>query len=799
MKQINPVFDGRRIIASLVLACVMMVSCKPGTAEKTMTTGGPEIVGFKVLSFPLDDVRLKDGPYQHATRLDEQTLLTYQPDRFLSKFRKEAGLQPKAESYEGWEGESLAGHSLGHYLTALTFMYQTTGNEEFRKRANYIVDELAECQQAVGTGYVGAFENGEKVLSEQVAKGIIKAQGFNLNGLWSPFYTIHKIMDGLYHVYKYVGNQRALDVEQKLGDWVGTIVQNLTDEQRQQMLNCEFGGMNEAFADLYGATGDEKYLTLSYKFKHDAIIDPIVGGVDILAGKHCNTQVPKFVGLARRYELTGDSADFRGAVNFWNMMVHHHAYVAGNFDNYEYLGEPDQLNDQLSNSTAETCCVYNMLKLSRHLFEWTASAEVMDYYERALINHILSSQHPETGHVIYNLSLDMGGFKEYQDPYGFTCCVGSGMENHSKYGRNIYYHSDNALYVGQFIGSELSWKEKGVSLIQTTQYPEEEGTSFEIQTESGKAAAFDLKLRYPAWARNGISVKVNGKDRPVEGQPGSFISLGNKWEDGDKIEVHIPFSLYTETMPDNKNRIAVFNGPVLLAGYLGPLDDPKANDPLYVPVLMTKDTIPSNWLRKIEGQSNTFELTGVSYPRQVTLKPFYRTQDCLYTVYWDSYSAEDWKRYQQKYEAEQARKNELERKTIDIFRMGEMQPERDHNFTEDKSWVGEYKSKKYREVDRGGKASFEMKIDGNKTVTLVFEYWGGFAGSHTFDIVVEGQKIATENITNKAPGKFIDETYKLPLGLTNGKKRIKVELLPHDGHRAGPVFTVRTIHDETES
>lgn len=793
IKQIDKSFGGRWLIPSLVLACAMMVSCNPKTEEKPMKTGGPEIVDFKVLPFPLENVKLQHGPYMHATELDMETLLGYEPDRFLSKFRKEAGLEPKAESYGGWEGESLAGHSLGHYLNALTFMYQTTGNEEFLKRANYIVDELAVCQNATGTGYIGAFENGEKILSEEVAKGVIKAQGFNLNGLWSPFYTIHKIMDGLYHVYKYCGNQKALEVEKKFGDWVGTVVNDLTDEQRQEMLNCEFGGMNEAFADLYAETGEEKYLQLSYKFKHDVIVDPIVAGEDILAGKHCNTLVPKFLGLARRYELTGDSADYRGAVNFWDMMVHHHAYVAGDFDNYEYLNEPDQLNDHLSNSTAETCCVYNMLKLSRHLFEWSGEAEMMDYYERALINHILSSQHPETGQVIYNLSLDMGGFKEYQDPFSFTCCVGSGMENHSKYGRNIYYHTNNSLYVAQFIASELDWTEKGVKLVQTTEYPEEEGTAFVLETAEEKVS-FDLKVRYPAWAQKGMTVTINGKEKKIEGTPGSFVSLGEKWKNGDKIAISMPFSLYTESMPDNKNRIAVFNGPVLLAGYLGPLDDPKVTDPLYVPVLMTKDSVPSNWLQPVEGQTNTFVTTDVAFPRQVTLKPFYRTQDCHYTVYWDSYSTEEWMRYEKEYEAEQARKKELERKTMDVFRLGEMQPERDHNFKDEKSWVGEYKSKKYREVDRGGHASFTMKIAGDDPVNLVFEYWGGFAGSHTFDILVDGSKIGTENITNKAPGKFIDVAYEIPASLTKGKKIITIYLEPHDGHRAGPVFTARTIH-----
>jgi len=783
----------RYMYSTVVLLLAGLLSCTQKKEETLVTTGGPEVVSFKVLPFYLKDVKLLDGPFKHATELDTKTLLSYEPDRFLAKFREEAGLKPKAENYHGWEAESLAGHSLGHYLNAISLMYMTTGNEEFLRRANYIVDELDTCQKANGDGYIGAFTNGQKILEEEVAKGDIRAKGFDLNGLWSPFYTIHKIMDGLFHIYKYCGNQKALEIEARFADWVGTIVKDLSEEQVQEMLNCEFGGMNEALAELYGNTGNKKYLELSRVFRHKAIIDPITAGQDILAGKHCNTQVPKFIGLARRYELTGDSTDYTGAVNFWNMMVHHHAYVAGDFDNYEYLGEPDQLNDQLSNSTAETCCVYNMLKLSRHLFDWTASPEVMDYYERALLNHILSSQHPKTGKVIYNLSLDMGGFKEYQDPYSFTCCVGTGMENHAKYGKNIFYHSNEALYVGQFIGAEVTWKEKGIKLRQTTRFPEEEGTTLEIEAESQDPVQMMLKVRYPFWAKKGMQVTVNGKEIRVDGKPGSFVDLGDRWKKGDKIKIKFPFSLHIETMPDNKNRIAVFNGPVLLAGILGPLNDPKANNPLYVPVLMTKDTVPAHWLVPVEGKENTFKTSDSAYPRDVELKPFYRTQDCHYTVYWDTYTKEEWKQHQQEYEEKLRQQKDLEQKTIDLFRIGEMQPERNHNFKDTKSWVGEYKSKKYREADRGGWISFTMKVKKGEPAALVLEYWGGFSGSRTFDIQVEGKVIASENITSKKPGEFFHETYPIPENLTRNKNEISVKFLPHDGHRAGPVFSVRTI------
>ncbi len=778
---------------TLVLLLAGLLSCTQKKEEATISTGGPEVIKFKVLPFDLKDVKQLDGPYEHATQLDIKTLLNYEPDRFLAKFREEAGLKPKAENYHGWEAETLAGHSLGHYMNAISLMYVTTGDPEFLRRANYIVDELDTCQKANGDGYIGAFTNGQKILEDEVAKGDIRARGFDLNGLWSPFYTIHKIMDGLFHVYKYCGNKKALEIETKFADWVGTVIQNLNEEQVQKMLNCEFGGMNEALAELYGNTGNKKYLEFSEVFQHKAIIDPITEGKDILNGKHCNTQIPKFLGLARRYELTGNKADSTGAVNFWNIMVHHHAYVAGDFDNYEYLNAPDSLNDQLSNNTAETCCVYNMLKLSRHLFDWTASPEVMDYYERALINHILSSQHPETGEVIYNLSLDMGGFKEYQDPYSFTCCVGTGMENHAKYGKNIFYHSSEALYIAQFIGAEVNWKEKGIRLRQTTMFPEEEGTTLEVISDSLESARFSLKVRYPFWARKGMQVVVNGKEIKTKGKPGSFVDLGGKWRNGDRIEIKFPFSLRIETMPDNKSRIAIFNGPLLLAGYLGPLDDPNATDPMYVPVLMTKDTVPEHWLIPVEGEKNTFKTSKVAYPRDVELKPFYRTQDCHYTVYWDTYTDQEWKQYQQEYEEKMRQQKELEQKTTDLFRFGEMQPERDHNFKDEKSWVGEYKSKKYREADRGGWISFVMKVKNNGPSALVFEYWGGFSGSRTFDILVDGKVIGTENISNKKPGKFFYETYPVPAALTKNKNKIDVKVIPHDGHRAGPVFSVRTV------
>lgn len=777
---------------SLIFWVCMIISISCSTVDDSGTQDkGPELIEFAVQAFEIKDVKLLDGPILKATKLNESILLNYEPDRFLAKFRLEAGLESKAEHYHGWEDNTIAGHSLGHYLTAICLMYQTTGNPEYQERAIYITDELELCQEADGEGYIGAFPDGKRILEEEVAKGDIRAQGFDLNGIWVPYYTQHKVMDGLFHVYRTFGYQKALDLNIRFADWLYVVVKDLDEKQVQEMLHCEHGGINESLAELYGFTGNSKYLELSKTFQHKSIIDPITDGEDILAGKHSNTQIPKFVGLARRYELTGSETDKNGALNFWEMMVHHHSYVTGGNGNHEYLGEPGKLNDRLSDNTTESCNVYNMLKLSEHLFSWSADPAVMDFYERALFNHIRSAQHPHSGHVIYNLSIDMGGFKVYQDPFSFTCCVGSGMENHSKYSRNIYYHNETELFAVQFIASELTWEEKGVRITQQTLYPEEEHIVYSFDTE--KPVRFGFNIRYPGWAESGMEIRVNGKVQKINQEPGSFVRINRVWKTGDLLEVTIPFSLRVETMPDNKNRIAIFNGPVVLAGDLGPVPDPESSDPMYVPVLKTKGSDPSNWLDPVEGKFNSFQSSEVAYPRQVELNPFYRTHDRHYTVFWDTYTEKEWSDYQEEYAREKMRKIELDRMTIDLFRMGEMQPERDHLLKENDTWVDEYRSKKSRTANRGGWFSFQMDVKSSDPVALSVEYWGGYTGSKTFDILVDGEIIATENISDKAPGRFIDITYDLPQELVSGKDKIELEFIPHEGHRAGPVFTVRTI------
>lgn len=790
MKKLKAVFSG-------TLFCIMMISCQ---GKKDIE--GPEVVFLKAHPFQITDVNLLEGPFEDATELNKKYILNYEPDRLLASFRIEAGLEPKAEVYGGWEsetifsdgigGQSLAGHTLGHYLSACALMYNTSGEKEFLDRVNYIIDELETCQNADGQGYIGAVKNTKKIFTEQIAKGDIDAQPFALNGLWAPFYIHHKIMAGLRDAYHLCGNEKALVVEKRFADWLHTILADLNEQQIQKMLLTEYGGINETLFELYSDLGNEKYLRLAELFYDYEVLKPLSEGIDELNGKHGNTQIPKLIGLARQYELTGNEKSKETATFFWDRIVKHHSYVTGGHGNHEYLGPPDKLSNRLSNETTETCNVYNMLKLSRHLFMWNASAEVADFYERALFNQILSSQHPVDGRLIYNLSLDMGGYKKYEDPNGFTCCIGTGMENHSKYAANIYFHNKDILYVSQFIASELNWKEKGVTVKQSTLYPEEQGTRIEIKTE--KPTEFTLKMRYPSWlSKEKLKVSINGEKVSVKQIPGSFYEISRTWKTGDLLVVEMPFSLHLESMPDNSDRVAVMFGPLVLAGDLGEIENPKVNNPNFVPVIMSEDRNPENWLVPVSGSVNTFKSKGVGSPNDLVFRPFYKIYDRRYSVYLDIYNQKKWKEHQADLNAELEVKKKLEKMAHDFLQPGDEQSEDNHDFKGLRTYIEDFKNRKGRVAGRDGWLSFDLKTIKGQPMSLVVEYWGGFTGSRTFDILVNETKIATENIAGKRDGKFIDVHYEIPGELNTDNGKLNFTFKPHPGSRVGPIFKARTI------
>ena len=753
--------------------------------------------------FRLDQVRLQPSPFKKAQDKDAAYLLSVEPDRLLAKFRTNAGLEPKAEHYGGWEMKTIAGHSLGHYLSALSFMYASTGDSRFKERADYIVDELATCQKAGKDGLVSAIE-GIREKFDDVSRGEIRTHGFDLNGLWVPWYAQHKVYAGLIDAYRYCNNERALEVAKKLGDWGIEITKNLSDEQFQNMLRCEFGGMNESYYDLYALTGEEKYLKMGDRFYHHAILDPLREGRDELKGKHANTQIPKLVGLARRYEIKGDELSAKETVDyFWNRVVNHHSYVTGSNSMGEHFGEPDKLNDRLRDDTAETCNTYNMLKLSKMLYTWTGEQKYMDYFERALFNHILPSidlSDDPNKLFTYFVPLRSGGFRTYSSPnrvheeqgHHWSCCHGTGMENHGLYNGMIYYHGTedgkDVLYVNLLIPSTLDWKEKGVRVTIAD--------DCNIRVNTTQPIDLIVKVRAPNNSTDNAS-----KDKV----DGNYYLAGSSWKNGETT-IHLPFVARwkTESMPDNEGRIAFFHGPYLFVGNIGPIDKPIAGefanpsaDKVQIPVIVTDSTVPASMIQEVsQGKkcpccTEKIECRLVpALPAPVPMVPFYEASQ-RYAVYFDKFTEEGWKDEQVRYQAEQKRIAKENALSVDFFQPGEMQPERDHDFKGEKSDHGIHMDRKWRTAHDGGFMEFDMKVDPQIPCKLLLTYWGDDNGNREFDILIDGKKIATQVLDFNAPGKFFDVSHEID-NLEN-KDKIRVRLQAHPGKIAGGLFGAKTV------
>ncbi|MCA0454099.1 MAG: glycoside hydrolase family 127 protein [Chloroflexi bacterium] len=592
--------------------------------------------------FDLKDVRLSgDNPFTENMARDKAYLLDLDPDRFLHTFRLTAGLPTSAEPYGGWEqptGE-LRGHSFGHYLSACALMYASTGDEVFKQRVDYIVAELAKVQAAMpAQGYNAGFLS---AYPEEFFDRVDQRRS-----VWAPYYTLHKIVAGLLDAYTQAGNAQALEVLEKLADWLDFRIARLTSEEQQIALLNEFGGMNESLANLYAITGNPKHLKLSMAFNDAVVLDKLARQEDLLDRMHANTQIPKAIGTARQYELTGDEKLKQISAYFWERVALHRSYAIGGHSDDELFFPVNTFDQHLSSVTAETCNTYNMLKLTRHIFGWEPSAQAMDFYERALFNHILGSQDPKTGMMTYFASLRPGHVKVYNTPHhSFWCCTGTGMENHAKYADTIYYHDDSSLYVNLFIASELTWAEKGITLRQETAFPESDTTILTVNCQ--QPAAFALKVRYPAWAQ-GFNLIVNGEAQTVSASAGSYVTVEREWQDGDRVEIRLPMSLQLEDLPNAPHMVAVLYGPIVLAGALGTADMPEVYNPDYhtreaainrlpvppVPVLSGgKDNILAH-IKPVDGQSLTFRTEGIGQPNDVELIPFFRLHHQRYTVYW---------------------------------------------------------------------------------------------------------------------------------------------------------------------
>ncbi|HEY3412551.1 MAG TPA: beta-L-arabinofuranosidase domain-containing protein [Armatimonadota bacterium] len=752
-------------------------------------------VHAQVYSFELSDVRLLAGPFKHAQDLDAAYLLRIEPDRLLSRFRVNAGLKPKGESYGGWESQGISGHTLGHYLSACSLMYASTGDTRFKERVRYIVSELAACQKAGGDGFIGGMPNAREIFAK-VAAGAISSAGFDLNGSWVPWYNEHKTFAGLIDAYLYTGSDEAKQVLVRLADWAWNTTKGLSDDEWQKMLAAEHGGMNDSLADVYALTGDPKYLDLSRKFYHRAVLDPLANREDRLTGLHANTQIPKVIGAARLYELTGEQKYDTIASFFWDVVTKERSYVIGGNSNNEHFPPKEAMSKNIGPSTAETCNTYNMLKLTRHLFSWNPLPQYADYYERALYNHILASQDPDDGMMCYYVPLKTGVPKAFNTPFdSFWCCTGTGMENHAKYGDSIYFRSAaNDLYVNLFIASELRWTDKGVTVRQNTEYPVKPSTRLTLTCR--KPTELALHLRRPLWAVKSYTVTVNGARELLRSKPGSYVTIKRVWKSGDVIEISMPMTLREEPMRDDAHTVALLYGPLVLAAAENPAGPP--------PVIVAGSTSATTAIKPVPGKPLTFTASGRVFrvagepsKKPLTLRPFYAVYKTPYVVYWDSFTEGQWNAKQQEYLAEQARARALEARTTDSIRVGEMQSERDHRFEGVNTETGEFMGRKWRHATDGGWFLFGLKIDPKVPMDLICTYWGGDSGNREFDILVSSERIAAEVLENNRPGVFYDKTYELPTEITTGRDGIYVRFQAHPGKMAGGLYGCRAVRRAT--
>ncbi len=791
----------------------IVIGIEPGVRADTLQANLPlkikDKVPQKAYAFSLRDVRLLDSPFKTAMELDAKYLLLLEADRFLSRYREFAGLKSKAEAYGGWEKATISGHSLGHYLTAISKLYACTSDKRLLERVNYIVDELAQCQKAWGNGFVGGFPRSREVFAE-IKAGNIRTAGFDLNGLWVPWYNLHKLYMGLVDACLYCGNEKTKDILIKSTDWAWDMVGHLSDEQFEKMLHCEHGGINEAFAEIYAITDYEKALTLAERFYHHRVLDPLALKEDKLTGLHSNTQIPKLIGLARLYRLTGKEHYNTASSFFWETIVQNRTYVNGGNTDGEYFFPPEEFSKHLSIHTTETCNTYNMLKLTRQLFAMNPGVSYADYYERALYNHILASQDPEQGMMIYFCPLKSGHFKTYNSHYdSFWCCTGTGMENHVKYGDSIYYYNDSTLYVNLFIPSVLNYRDKGLTVIQQTHYPLD--GNVQLQFIADKPVNLVVKIRRPHWAVDDVTLTVNGKAYPSDAAAGDYMKIELACNDSDEIHLTLPMRLRAEAMPDNPNKVAFFSGPILLAGALGTegIEDIDLHAEKRVkfdhvpsppfPVIVTGDRTTYDYI-KPTGEPGTFVIDrsilktpGGNETTDITLIPFYKMHYQRYMVYWDLFSQKDWSQTKDRFEAEQARIRAAQTGTIDHIVLGRMQDEREHNFDGEKTHKDLFRNRHWRDARDGGWFSFEMKVVPEMPVRLVCMYWGSDGPGRDFDIIVDDSKITSEHLNQNHPGRFFTVMYDIPEQLTKGKNKVTVKFKAHPWRSAGGVYECRII------
>ena len=797
---------------SFILALIISISI--GKAQ----------TNHQVSYFSLQDVKLLSSPFLQAQQTDLHYILALDPDRLSAPFLREAGLTPKAPSYTNWENTGLDGHIGGHYLSALSMMYAATGDTAIYHRLNYMLNELHRAQQAVGTGFIGGTP-GSLQLWKEIKAGDIRAGGFSLNGKWVPLYNIHKTYAGLRDAYLYAHSDLARQMLIDLTDWMIDITSGLSDNQMQDMLRSEHGGLNETFADVAEITGDKKYLKLARRFSHKVILDPLIKNEDRLNGMHANTQIPKVIGYKRVAEVSKNDKDWNHAAEwdhaarfFWNTVVNHRSVCIGGNSVREHFHPSDNFTSMLNDVQGpETCNTYNMLRLTKMLYQNSGDVDnsnkpdprYVDYYERALYNHILSSQEPDKGGFVYFTPMRPGHYRVYSQPEtSMWCCVGSGLENHTKYGEFIYAHQQDTLYVNLFIPSQLNWKEQGVTLTQETLFPDDEKVTLRIDKAAKKNLT--LMIRIPEWAGNskGYEITINGKKHLSDIQTGAstYLPIRRKWKKGDMITFHLPMKVSLEQIPDKKDYYAFLYGPIVLATSTGTenLDGIYADDsrgghiahgrqtPLQeIPMLIGNPDSIRHSLHKLSGIILAFSYDGNVYPTQksksLELIPFFRLHNSRYAVYFRQASEEQFKTIQEEMATAERKATELANRTVDLIFPGEQQPESDHSIQYEASETGTHKDRHFRRAKGWFSYNLKIKEEASQLMITVRQ-----EDRNKAVILLNNEKLTVHPTVSKADKDgFIRLCYLLPRKLKVGSCEI---LFKPDGTEwTSAVYEVRLL------
>lgn len=761
----------------------------------------------KIDYFDLHAVRLLDSPFKHAQDLDKVYLLELNADRLLAPFLREAGLPQKAESYTNWENTGLDGHIGGHYLSALSLMYASTDDKEIGERLNYMLSELKRCQEANGNGYIGGVPDGKKIW-EEIANGNIRAAGFSLNDKWVPLYNIHKTYAGLRDAYLYAGRQDAKEMLIKMSDWAIRLVENLSDTQMQDMLRSEHGGLNEVFADVAAITGDKKYLKLAHLFSHQFVLEPLLSHEDKLTGMHANTQIPKVLGFKRIADIEGNESWSDASRFFWETVVEHRSVCIGGNSVREHFHPTNDFSGMVKEIEGpETCNTYNMLRLSKMLYQTSLDKKYMDYYERALYNHILSTQNPETGGLVYFTQMRPGHYRVYSQPQtSMWCCVGSGIENHAKYGEMIYAHGVDELYVNLFIPSTLYWEDKKVEVTQNNSFPDQASTELSFNTE--RPTKFTLKIRYPSWVEaNNVEVFINGKGIRINQTDDGYISIDRKWVMGDKVVIQMPMHIVVEQLPDQTNYYSILYGPLVLAAKtekddLAGLfaDDSRGGHiahgkkiPLRdMPIIVSDPDKISSCIQPVTGKPLTFTLSNLyshKYPNEMELIPFFRLHESRYIIYWPQATTEDVAKLQERIMIEEKENERLDTITLDKITCGEQQPESDHFIQSDKSRTGFDEGVHWR--DAQGWFGYQLK-NVNNDAKYVFLKYLDLQEPSAFDIILNDSIIASVTLDGTGGEETFSQVIEIPSSLSDSDK-LSIKIQAKDDRKTAKIVEIRLL------